>query len=88
VFVFVVQKMPKPGRGVPKWGRISSVQTIPEFRNTGIGSALMEKVVAWCKAERLEELVVWPSERSVPFYERAGFKGENKIMEADIWPWE
>jgi hypothetical protein len=29
----------------------------------------------------LDTLIVWPSEESVTFYERAGFTGENEVLE-------
>jgi len=79
--VIVAQKIPRPGKIVRKWGRLSTVRTIPEYRNKGVGSALMEKVKSWSREQNLEELFVCPSERSVPFYERTGFKGENEVME-------
>ena len=60
---------------------MTTVSTVPECRNQGVGSALMERVKAWSREQDLEELIVWPSERSVPFYERAGFSGENDVME-------
>jgi ABC-type antimicrobial peptide transport system ATPase subunit len=46
-----------------------------------VGSKLMDKVKAWCCERNMEELIVWPSERSVRFYERAGFKTKNDVME-------
>ena len=60
---------------------MSTVRTIPEYRNKGIGSELMERVKSWSIEQKLEELFVCPSERSTSFYERAGFKGENEVME-------
>jgi hypothetical protein len=34
---------------------------------------VLRSVVDWARQEGLESLVVWPSERGVPYYERAGF---------------
>jgi hypothetical protein len=34
---------------------------------------LLRGVIGWAKEEGLESLVVSPSDRSVPYYERAGF---------------
>jgi len=79
--IIIAQKIPRPGRIIRKWGRLSTVRTIPEYRNQGVGSALMEKIKAWSRELHLEELLVGPSERSIPFYERAGFKHESDIME-------
>jgi len=79
--VVAVNKLPKPGKLHPKWGRLSNVRTAPEYRNKGVGRALMEKVVAWAKEQEFEELLVCPSEQSISFYERAGFKGDNDVYE-------
>ena len=81
IYIIVTRKLPKPGKPCAVWGRLSTVRTLPGRRNQGIGGALLERVTAWGREQGLEELVVWPSERSVPFYERAGFKGENDVME-------
>jgi len=81
IYIILTNKIPKPGKINPKWGRLSSVRTIPEYRNQGVGSTLMDKVTTWSREQNLEELVVWPSARSVSFYERAGFEGENEVME-------
>ena len=79
--VVTAQKLPKPGKLHPKWGRLSNVRTAPEYRNKGVGSALMEKVITWAREQEFEELLVCPSERSVTFYQRAGFKTDNDVME-------
>ena len=79
--IIVAQKIPRPGKIVRRWGRLSTVRTIPEFRNQGVGGKLMETIKEWCREQGFEELLVGPSEKSVTFYERAGFKNDNEIME-------
>jgi len=79
--VIVAQKIPRPGKIVRRWGRLSTVRTIPEFRNQGIGGALMERIKSWSREHNFEELLVGPSEKSFAFYERAGFKNDNEVME-------
>ena len=81
VNVIVAQKIPRPDKIIRKWGRLSTVRTIPEFRNRGIGGELMEKIKLWCREQNFEELLVGPSEKSFAFYERAGFKSDNEVME-------
>jgi len=81
IYVVIVRKVPKPSNPSAVWGYVTAVRTVPERRNQGVGGVLMEHVIAWSRERRLEEMIVWPSERSVPFYERAGFKGENEILE-------
>lgn len=81
LFVQIVEKVPRPGRFQDAWGYVTNVYTLPERRNQGIGSQLLQKVVEWAKEKDLELLILWPSEQSIPFYERAGFTSTNIIME-------
>ena len=81
MFVYIIQKMPMPHRMTAHWGRVATVRTIPEYRNKGIGSALMRHVIKWSKELNLQELIVYPSEQSIPFYERAGFSNDNEVFE-------
>ena len=81
IYIVKVKKVPKPDEFNGAWGYTTAVYCVPEYRNRGIGSALMEKVKEWGVNQKLELLIVWPSERSVPFYERAGFNGINDVLE-------
>ena len=80
IHIIITRKLPKPGNLNSFYGRLSQVRTIPEYRNKGVGSELMDKVKQWCRGQHIQELVVWPSDQSVSFYERAGFNGVNEIM--------
>lgn len=84
IYIVKVRKVPKPGKLDGVWGYVTAVYTVPEYRNKGIGSALMDKVKAWSRENGLEHLIVWPSEPSVPFYERAGFSSENDVLELPL----
>lgn len=81
IFVEKVPKLPRPSAPPGAWGYVTNVHTLPEWRNRGVGSELLRRVVQWAEAERLELLIVWPSERSVGFYECAGFRTENEVLE-------
>jgi N-acetylglutamate synthase-like GNAT family acetyltransferase len=50
----------------------------------GIGTELLKAVKQWARENRIELLFVWPSEKSVTFYERQGFLVENDIMELEL----
>jgi GNAT superfamily N-acetyltransferase len=71
----IVERVPRPGedRGALPIGYLTNVFVDPEFRNGGLGSRMVEEVVTWARGRGVEEIIVWPSERSYPFYERAGF---------------
>jgi GNAT superfamily N-acetyltransferase len=84
LYVHVVERVPRPGRFERRWGYVSAVNTTPDERNRGIGSALLRHVVEWAMEERLESLALGPSERSVRFYERAGFVRSPDTMELQL----
>lgn len=71
--VTIVRKLPNPGSLRGRWGYISNSYVLPELRNVGVGHRLLMAIEDWARVEDLELLVVWPSERAYPFYQRAGF---------------
>lgn len=81
IFVHKIDMVPRPCKIHDQFGYITNNYTKPSYRNRGVGSELMKRVLEWAKAEDLELLIVYPSERAVSFYERAGFYLENEVME-------
>ena len=71
--VIIVRKVPAPGELDGRWGYLTNCYVLPEFRKAGIGSGLLTAITARGTAMGLELLVVWPSDQSYAFYERAGF---------------
>jgi len=71
--IVFVRKLPSPDNLRSRWGYVSNSYVLPEARNAGVGGRLLIAIKDWASAENLELLVVWPSERAYPFYERAGF---------------
>jgi GNAT superfamily N-acetyltransferase len=67
------RRMPRPGRPDSRWGYVSNMFVREDVRNRGVGSALLEAVIAAADERGYARLVLSPSARSVPFYERAGF---------------
>ena len=72
VFLYEVPKMPRPQKFYQSWGYIANVYTIEEYRNQGIGQQLIKFVQN--QNQHLEFLLVPPSDASISFYEKAGFK--------------
>jgi N-acetylglutamate synthase-like GNAT family acetyltransferase len=65
-------------------GYITNVHPKEEYRNKGIGTELLERVIGWAKENKIELLFLWPSKRSIHFYERQGFSMKNEIMELEF----
>jgi GNAT superfamily N-acetyltransferase len=82
-----VCRVPKPNRLNDGFGYMTNVYTTPAYRGRGIGSELMARVIQWAKAQDLECLLVGPSDTSVRFYERAGFRWNEDLMEYTLRPY-
>jgi GNAT superfamily N-acetyltransferase len=84
IYIYRVHKVPRPNHFGQRYGYITNVYAEPAVRNAGIGSALLQRVIAWARDQRLELLLVWPSDESVRFYRRAGFMPSPTGMELDL----
>jgi GNAT superfamily N-acetyltransferase len=69
-----VSKLPSPDDLHGEWGYLTNVYTRPDYRNRGVGAALLTHAQAWARQTGLELLTVWPSDASISFYQRAGFR--------------
>ena len=82
----LVEKVPHPSRG--RWerpiGYVTNVYVEPGLRNDGLGARLMDAALAFARDREVSEVVVWPSPRSVSFYERAGFGSEEAPLLLDL----
>jgi GNAT superfamily N-acetyltransferase len=87
IFVQRIDKIPKPAKPSDHFGYLSNVYTRPDYRRQGIGSALLERVKAWARAQDYEFLLTWPSDASVRFYKRAGFECKNESLECELRPY-
>lgn len=63
------------------WGYVTNMYVIPEYRNQGIGTALLREAKDYAKEHGYELLIVWPSDESRVFYQREGFVMHNDIHE-------
>ena len=84
IFIQKIDLVPRPCRLQDQCGSVTNNYTKPNYRGQGIGSELMRHVKAWAKAQDFEVLISWPSDEAVRFYERAGFKKENDIVELKL----
>ena len=81
IYIRRIRKLPKPAKLHAEYGYVSNVYTRTAYRDKGVGGQLMERVKQWASENSLEFLVLWPSKRAVPFYERKGFSQNNEVME-------
>ncbi len=76
----VFERMPQPGREPGSWGYLANSFVLAARRNQGIGSLLLGALLAHADAHGYVRVVLSPSPRSVPFYQRAGFAQGTELM--------
>jgi GNAT superfamily N-acetyltransferase len=80
-FVQRIEKLPSLKALQRQYGYVSNVYTRPAYRGQGIGAELMKRVEEWAQQQDFEFLLLWPSQRAIPFYERNGFSRSTQVME-------
>jgi GNAT superfamily N-acetyltransferase len=73
-WLMVADRVSSPDRQHRRCGDVQSVYVVPELRNSGIGAALLNDVLAEARRLELEHVTVHSSERAVHFYQRVGFE--------------
>ena len=53
IYVYLVQKVPRPGRFGMHYGYVTNVYTEQNFRNAGIGALLLHHVIALARDQQL-----------------------------------
>lgn len=80
VWLSLIEKVPNPGGDEPeRHVYLTNLYVRPTARG-GIGSALMEAALAWCREQKADTVFLWPSERSRSLYRRHGFGTAGAIM--------
>jgi GNAT superfamily N-acetyltransferase len=80
VWLDTIQKVPNPIGERERNAYLSNLYVQPVERG-GIGSRLLEAVLAWTTANGVDRVVLWPTERSVALYRRYGFTRDGGVME-------
>lgn len=58
---------------------VLNVFTEPEWRRHGLAQLLMEEILRWARAERLDQLVLHASDEARQLYEKLGFVATNEM---------
>jgi GNAT superfamily N-acetyltransferase len=80
--LMVFDRMPRPGRPPGRWGYLGNAFVLAGQRNQGIGRQLLDAVLGYAAGHRFARVVLSPSERSIPFYRRAGFRSADELL---VW---
>ena len=84
MFVYMIPKVPKQNGKAKYIAYLTNVYTRKEYRNQRIGTELLTYIKEYLAQKKCELLFVWPSEKSMDWYERNGFCRENEIFECGL----
>jgi GNAT superfamily N-acetyltransferase len=76
----IYERMLRPGRALSRWGYLGNVFVLAAYRNRGIGSQLVNAALSYADQNGFARVVLSPTERSIPLYERAGFGPADALM--------
>ena len=80
-WLFVVDRIPGPGRFERRSGMVQSVYVQPEHRNAGVGAELVRFIIDEASLMDPDYLTVHPSAASFDFYGRLGFVNSGRVLE-------
>jgi GNAT superfamily N-acetyltransferase len=86
VFCCRVDKVPGPDRPDSDIGYVTNFYVTPRWRGRGVGRALLAALDQHTRELRMDTLIVWPSDRSVPLYRRVGYRAPDELLELPIEP--
>ena len=69
----IFERMPRPGQPASRWGYLGNAFVLAEHRSQCIGTALLNTLIAHAQDHGCVRIVLSPTDRSVPFYQRAEF---------------
>lgn len=84
VWAQLVEKIPNPLAESEHFVYLTNFYVREEHRNKGVGSMLLSAALAWSKSKNAHTVILWPTERSKPFYSRNGFSHTDKLMQLVI----
>jgi GNAT superfamily N-acetyltransferase len=73
VNLILFDRMPSPGRSPRAWGYLGNMYVRASERDRGIGNLLIQSLLQHADTLQLVRVLLNPSERARPLYQRAGF---------------
>lgn len=82
----LIEKLPNPVDELECHAYVTSVYVAPSARNRGAGQALLSTALEFCRQAGVDSVILWPSSRSRPLYERNGFQPPEDLLQAVLHP--
>jgi len=81
LWVGLIEKIPNPAIEAEYHAYITNFYLRESSRGYGIGSKLLDAALTWIRERDVHAVILWPTKRSRPLYERHGFAVRNDLME-------
>ncbi|WP_244945122.1 GNAT family N-acetyltransferase [Couchioplanes caeruleus] len=79
-WLLVAERVPRNDSLDRRYGDVQSVMVREEYRNQGIGAAVMAAILAEARARDLAHVTVHSGRRAVDFYLRSGFSQHRQLL--------
>ena len=79
-WLLVAERVPRSDSLDRRFGDVQSVMVRAEYRNQGIGAALMAEILAEAHTRGLSHVTVHSGRRAVDFYLRNGFSHHRQLL--------
>ena len=83
VWAHIIPKLPNPALERECHMYISNMFVTPAARG-GVGTKLLDEALACARAERVDRVILWATDRSRTMYARAGFTPGERLLELDL----
>jgi GNAT superfamily N-acetyltransferase len=91
VWIGLIEKMPNPIAEPEEHGYLTNFYVREGWRASGVGTALLDTALGWCRERGVHAVLLWPTARSRSLYERHGFAPPASLMErivtGEAAPW-
>lgn len=81
LWLALIDKVPNPAPELEVHGYVTNVYVDPRVRGQGAGEELMRVALEYCRENRVDSVILWPTERSRTLYARHGFEAPGDMME-------
>ncbi len=79
-WLLIAERVPRNDSLDRRYGDVQSVMVREEYRNRGVGAALMAAILAEARDRRLSHVTVHSGRRAVDFYLRVGFGHHRQLL--------
>jgi GNAT superfamily N-acetyltransferase len=84
IWVEIFEKLPNPAGERERHAYLTNFFVAPELRNGGLGRRMLAQAIEWCAGEGVDAVLLRPSDRSRPFYRRAGFDATDEYFSLSL----